>query len=73
MQYELTAHEKQSNTSRVKFAEGLIRQLPATHDGRNTWLLNYGTSEEAVDLRLKRGIPFMDHTQSAAMAGKVGQ
>ena len=38
----LTSHEIQSNYDRVKFAEGLIRQLPITHDGRNTWLLNYG-------------------------------
>ena len=38
----LTSHEIQSNYDRVKFAEGLIRQLPIAHDGRNTWLLNYG-------------------------------
>ena len=38
----LTTHEIQSNYDRVRFAEGLIRQLPTTHNGRNTWLLNYG-------------------------------
>lgn len=27
----------------IRWAEGLIRQLPATHEGRNSWLLNYGT------------------------------
>lgn len=40
--YEMTAHEIQSGLDRVRYAEGLIRQLPNTHDGRNTWLLNYG-------------------------------
>lgn len=40
---ELTPAEIQSGFDRVKFAEGLIRQLPETHDGRNSWLLNYGT------------------------------
>lgn len=33
----------------VKWAEDLIRQLPADHDGRNSWLLNFGTA--APDLR----------------------
>lgn len=39
---ELTPAEIQSGLDRVRFAEGLIRQLPEDHDGRNTWLLNYG-------------------------------
>jgi hypothetical protein len=30
-----------------KWAEGLIVQLPDTHDGRNSWLLNHGLSSEA--------------------------
>jgi hypothetical protein len=30
-----------------KWAEGLILQLPEHHDGRNSWLLNYGQSDEA--------------------------
>ena len=38
---ELSPQEVQSNHSRVKWAENLIRQLPETHDGRNSWLLNY--------------------------------
>jgi len=38
----LTPAEIQSGMSRVCWAEGLIRQLPETHDGRNSWLLNYG-------------------------------
>lgn len=33
----------------VQWAEDLIRQLPADHDGRNSWLLNFGTA--APDLR----------------------
>lgn len=40
---KLTPAEIQSNYNRVQWAEGLIRQLPETHDGRNSWLLNYGT------------------------------
>lgn len=39
----LTDVEVQSKSDRVKWAEGLIKQLPETHDGRNSWLLNYGT------------------------------
>ena len=44
---KLTRAEIQSNYDRVKWAEGLIAQLPANHDGRNSWLLNYGRSDEA--------------------------
>jgi hypothetical protein len=40
----LTKAENQSGYNRVKFAEGLIEQLPTDHDGRNTWLLNFGVS-----------------------------
>jgi hypothetical protein len=38
----LTPEEIQSGHDRVRWAEGLIRQLPEDHDGRNSWLLNYG-------------------------------
>lgn len=48
---KLSAAEIQSGVSRVKFAEGLIEQLPADHEGRNTWLINYGVKEEAKRLR----------------------
>lgn len=48
---ELTPAERQSGLSRVKWAEGLIQQLPSTHDGRNSWLLNYGVSPEADAIR----------------------
>ena len=39
---QLDAFEVQSGLSRVRWAEGLIRQLPEDHDGRNSWLMNYG-------------------------------
>lgn len=38
----LTPAEIKSGLDRIRWAEGLIRQLPADHDGRNSWLLNYG-------------------------------
>lgn len=38
---QLTPAEIQSGLDRVRWAEGLIRQLPETHEGRNSWLLNY--------------------------------
>ena len=44
---KLDKAELQSAHNRVQYAEGLILQLPVTHDGRNTWLLNYGVKEEA--------------------------
>ena len=40
----LTPHEIQSGLDRVRWAELLIRQLPKTHDGRNSWLLNYAVT-----------------------------
>lgn len=36
-----TAAETQSGYDRLQHATALIRQLPRTHDGRNTWLMNY--------------------------------
>lgn len=43
---ELTAAEIQSGSTRVDWAEGLIKQLPENHEGRNSWLLNYGRKNE---------------------------
>lgn len=57
---KLTPSEMQSGSSRQKFAEGLIAQLPLDHDGRNTWLMNYGVGEEAQQLRKSRHLPFDD-------------
>ena len=65
MNYQLTAHEVQSGSDRVRYAEGLIRQLPDNHEGRNTWLLNYGVSDEAVEKRRLRGLAFRQATQAA--------
>lgn len=48
---KLSKCEIQSGLSRVRSAEGLILQLPKDHDGRNTWLMNYGVREEAVAIR----------------------
>jgi len=62
---KLNKHEIQSGLNRVKHAEGLILQLPHTHEGRNTWLMNYGTSELAKTLRENRGLGWSDITTSA--------
>lgn len=48
---KLSKHEMQSGLTRVGNAEGLILQLPKDHDGRNTWLLNYGQGAIAEELR----------------------
>lgn len=64
-----TPHEVQSRTSRVRHAELLIVQLPSDHDGRNTWLLNYGIGKEAQMLRDQRGIKFNYETQAAFTVG----
>lgn len=46
-----TGAEIQSGLDRQRWAELLILQLPSGHDGRNSWLLNYGVSDEAQALR----------------------
>jgi hypothetical protein len=60
----LNAVEIQSGLSRVKLAEGLISQLPVNHDSRNTWLLNYGTSLKATQMRIERDLGFDLETES---------
>jgi len=42
----LTKAETQSGLDRVLWAELLIRQLPETHDGRNSWLLSFAREVE---------------------------
>ena len=64
LKYKLTAHEKQSKKTRVDWAEGLISQLPSNHDGRNSWLLNYGVKEEACLMRSIKGLTFSNKTKS---------
>ena len=48
---KLSKAELQSNISRVAWAEGLILQLPKEHEGRNSWLLNYGIGIDAIMMR----------------------
>lgn len=60
----LTASEVQSGHDRQRYAEGLILQLPAGHDGRDSWLLNYGTGETARQLRAKRGLAFDERSRA---------
>ena len=63
--YTPTKCEVQSNLSRVRHAELLITQLPVDHDGRNTWLLNYGVREEAKKLRVKHNLAWVRETEAA--------
>jgi len=49
----LTKAEIQSGLNRQRAAELLILQLPEDHDGRNTWLLNYGIGNQSQVLRSK--------------------
>ena len=42
----LTKAELESGLTRVQWAEALIKQLPEEHEGRNSWLLNYGKAQE---------------------------
>lgn len=60
----LTGAEIQSNNNRVNWAEGLILQLPNEHEGRNSWLLNYGIGIEADMLRQKNKLKWNSKTQS---------
>ena len=62
---KLNVHEIQSGLNRQRHAELLIEQLPIDHDGRNTWLLNYGRKEDSKEKRKKRGIKFDKLTESA--------
>lgn len=57
---KLTPAEIQGGMSRQKWAEGLIEQLPVGHDGRNSWLMNFGVGEEATKLRAARDLWFDD-------------
>jgi len=48
---QLTDAEIQSGLDRQRFAENLIILLHPEHDGRNTWLMNYGSGQEAERVR----------------------
>jgi len=65
----ISTEEIQSNSSRMKWAQGLITQLPTDHDGRNSWLLNYGTRTEDELAREEREIRFIAITQKAETRG----
>lgn len=61
---------KLSKMNKFEHAEGLIRQLPIDHDGRNTWLLNYSESEVATYMRERhpnkpRYIPLVREAEKA--------
>ena len=43
-----------TTSEQLKWAQGLIEQLPKDHDGRNSYLLNHGTGIESQCLRVKR-------------------
>lgn len=64
----LNKYELQSGLDRVKNAESLIEQLPLTHGGRNTWLLNYGRGSVAKAKRSLKNIKWDNYTQSAELA-----
>jgi len=49
--------EIQLNYDRVKWAEDLIEQLPHDHDGRNSWLLNYGKGQKGEPRALPSAPP----------------
>ena len=69
---QLTKAEIQSGHDRVRWAEGLIRQLPADHEGRNSWLLNYGNGPDVDELRKQweriNGRPFPPGGEMTAVA-----
>jgi hypothetical protein len=45
---EVPATEKDTKYDALHWAEDLILQLPQTHDGRNTWLMNHGSADVEV-------------------------
>jgi len=50
MYIRLRPSEVQSGSDRVRWAEGLIRQLPEGHNGRDSWLLNYAGDKHSADV-----------------------
>jgi len=66
-----TPHEVQSGHTRQRHAEALIRQLPEDHDGRNTWLLNYGQSVEGQAFRSANGQPWLPQYEAAGPSQEV--
>lgn len=66
----LTPHEIQSTFNRQKQAEGIIVQMPQSHEGASTWLLNYGVSPAAEQVRTRwcidtgKSLKFDEETQA---------
>jgi hypothetical protein len=67
---KLNEVEIRSNFDRVSYAERLILQLSEDHEGRNTWLLNYGKSDFAMNLRKEKNLDFNNETQSCELTGE---
>ena len=65
---KLSKVEIQSGITRVDHAEKLILKLPEDHEGRNSWLLNYGKGEEAANRRRKRCLLFDKKTKNCELA-----
>lgn len=65
----LTDAEIQSGSNRQDHAELLIMQLPIEHEGRNTWLLNYGKGLEGEERRKRKGVDWNPTTDSAHTVG----
>jgi len=61
---KLTTAEIQSKSTRLDWAEGLILQLPENHQGRNSWLLNYGVGKCAREFRKNLNLRFNKKTRA---------
>ncbi len=72
-QINLNAAEIQSRANRQQWAERLIAQLPTHHDGRNSWLINYGEGAEGASLRYNRNIAWDEETKSAHCTNETKQ
>ena len=67
LNFEPRTDETDGTRDRITDAEMLIMQLPNDHDGRNTWLLNYGTGIEAAALRARFGVLHNPATNAAEL------
>lgn len=68
----LRPYEIQSGLDRVRWAEGLIRQLPDNHDGRNAWLANYaGDKHDADKIRFTAQADYEQRIRSALVSAPM--
>lgn len=70
---KLNPAEIQSGLDRVRWAEGLIEKMSRCHEGRNSWLMNYGINSEAIGLRKERSIEWDAITRSAKTVSVADQ